>query len=113
LSCTRREQEEAYHDGVTAGRSWVDEGAEYQELNRLARYRDSVDSLDFRSDAMPNCSRAMELYFILVPEGDQDAAREFLKAAVGEDEKRVDDGRFIQGFAEGAPERWNELRARL
>lgn len=106
-----------YRDGFEAGRSWAEQTAEADELERLAdigteRWADMFGSAD------SNCAYGPgELFvFTVIPahDGDRIGASDFWSGIAGDEGEAVSNNpEFVRGFAEGAYALWREVEDKL
>ena len=110
-----RGQEAAKSEGFAAGQTWARDKAEAAELQALENAYDPVYGWGFGSPGSAY-SDAEAFFFMISPESDRDrrAAEEFWETILGEQSARIaysDD--FVQGFAEGAMDVWDEVKDQL
>jgi hypothetical protein len=117
-----RQSDEHYNRGFENGKKWAAEEAEAGELERLAAARDGVgydwDRMFDPDTADHNAYGACEhLVFIMRPESDgvRQAAADFWEHVAGNDSEtlRWDPDGYVRGFAAGALEIWDEVKAQL
>lgn len=97
---------EAFELGRGQGSDWAKEDAQVPELQQLERIYDDF----FETDS--NCAYSIDelLYFHMFPadDGDRTAARDFWECY---ELDRMDcPDKFVQGFANGAIDVWNEVK---
>jgi hypothetical protein len=114
-----RVENEQYQQGDAAGRDWVKDLAEADELRRLERWKAEMGQYwagCFTGDDQ-NCaySAAEQVVFTVWPEHDGDRAvvRDFWEQALGDDTSAADDPQFVKGFVEGALALWDEVKDQL
>jgi hypothetical protein len=115
----RRVEDEHSQQGDAAGREWVKDQAEADELMRLERWQAEMGvSWDgYFSDDDPNraYSAAEQVVFTVWPEydGNRAAVEDFWTQALGDDTSAADDPEFVKGFVEGALDLWDKVKAQL
>lgn len=116
LRASNQENEaQSYKEGFKAGQEWAKDYAEAADLKKLSKFREPLSSheweLQFVNDDYnpPVSDRFIKIVW---PDADEDA--EFWAGAIGEDfVYQADDGEFVHGFADGALNVWDEVKARL
>jgi hypothetical protein len=113
------DDEEEVADGKQAGREWAEQDARPKELRRLEGLYSRCTGREwedfFDAPGSTAYSTAERLLFTLHPEndGDRQEAGSFWEGALGDDKARAEEDAFLQGFAEGALEVWNEVKDSL
>lgn len=113
--------DKVYQKGLEFGRQWASYAASAEELERLQNSRDPVNDWYFDAEGSSAFSVGEALYFIIQPDedGSRDGARDFWQEVLEADGfGRTDDERpfnpsFVQGFAVGAVELWEEVSPQL
>jgi hypothetical protein len=114
--------DQSYNDGFESGQAWAKSKATALELERLTRFRDAMQELEwercFTSESQASVPKIYEqLYYKMHPEheGESGAAVRFWDMVVGE--TRADglatEGAFVRGFSEGAIAVWKEVRHKI
>jgi hypothetical protein len=112
LRASKRDFEQReFQGGLDAGKGWVDDAAEYDQLLRLVNLHEQGEG---NWDSLFDGTYAMvgsEFFRRLNPSGDGDddahAPESFWEDVVGECAEPT--SVFVKGFAEGALARWHEL----
>lgn len=121
----RSAQSELYRDGYEHGSAWASNHAAAIELEHLGRLYDRLQSQPphdwhglFADDnrTQSGATVAESLYISIRPESDQSrsAVGCFWEAILGDShDKRLTQGQWVKGFAEGALSVWDRVKARL
>jgi hypothetical protein len=110
----QRCQDEAYREGEECGRSWAEDTAEADQLERLERLK--ADSQDWDRIFEKDNSPAEGLATVFDPDCGKGrwTYEDDWKNILGDDgTSRIDQPAFVRGFAEGALSVWNEVKNKL
>ena len=114
----RRSDDAQYQAGAQAGRTWAEQQAEAEELQRLedwkARCSWEWDRL-FERGVSTAYSPGELMVFEIQPESDENrsVAEEFWEMELGDDTSLAHDPMFVKGFVEGALALWEQVKDRL
>lgn len=114
LQKSKEEHEERlWERGRKEGHQWAMNDAEAGQLKRLSDTREAAGATDWPK-LMLGPGR-MNLYFMMDPDydGNHGAARDFWEQVLGEASHLADDATFVDGFAHGAIEFFEEIEAEL
>jgi hypothetical protein len=110
----QKSDSEAMAAGRAAGRSWAESKAEAEELQLLenAQTRDGSWEFGIGESAY---SAGAQFFFVIEPHqrGDRKEADEFWDSVIGEDDKDRDVAEFVEGFAAGAVDLWEEVKDKI
>jgi hypothetical protein len=114
----RRVEDEHYQQGDAAGREWVKDLAEADELMCLERWKAAFGwewDRFFTDDFSNAYSEAEQVAFAVWPEhdGDRRMADEFWEQVLGDDISATHHPQFVKGFVEGALALWDEVKDQL
>jgi hypothetical protein len=112
--------EEDAEEGQEAGTRWVDDSADVRDLKALERFQRQMghdwDVFFMEGDSRAAYGVAERFVFEIQPSNEKDRAAvvDFWNEALGEDDAhKADNPSFVKGFAEGALERWDEVKEKL
>ena len=94
--------------GMQAGRHWALQNAEYGELYNLAERRECSMNWETYFSSETRTVAINAFFSIIKPEGSQYSTRELFGV-----EEEVVTPAYVQGFAEGALQAWNEVKDRI
>jgi len=120
LRASKRQAEDTqYKAGAEAGREWVTDTAEADELSNLERWHNRLGQdvhAVFDDLAWGRAYSSAELVaFAVWPDRDEDrsAAEEFWGQCLGDETAAADNSQFVRGFVDGALALWDEVKDQL